>query len=141
MEIDRPAADVFPYLAASERRSEWMEKLVESRQLEDGPPRLGTRFEDVFEGVGQRVELDAEIVEWEPNERLGLLLRAGGFEATVSQRLQERDGRTRLTTVIDTEYTNLAARLMSRVVARQAAKQLEIDLGRLKALLETARAG
>ena len=136
VEIERPAAEVFPYLAAPERRLEWMEKLVDSEQVTDGEPALGTRFRDVFEDHGQRIELDAEIVEWEPDERLSTRLTSGAFDSTASQRLEDLGGRTRVEVTIETEYRSTVARLMAGVITRHAQTQLEEDLERLKRLIE-----
>ncbi len=136
VEIDRPAATVFPYLVGCEGRRRWMGVLVECEQLTDGAPGRGTRFRDVFEDRGQRIVIDAEVVEYEPSERFATRLRSKAFHATTSQRLEERDGRTRLTTVIDTEYTNRMVRLMAGVITRHAQRQLETDLARLKEIVE-----
>jgi uncharacterized membrane protein len=136
VEIERPAAEVFPYLSAPERRLEWMEKLVSSEQLTDAEPGIGTRFHDVFEDHGHRIEIDAEVVEWKPGERLATRLTSSGFESTARQRLEERDGRTRIEVEIETEYRSRVARIMAGVVTRQAQKQLEADLARLKRLVE-----
>ncbi len=111
--------------------------LVDSEQLTEGAPGHGTRFRDVFEDHGQRVEIDAEVVEYEPDERFATRLRSKLFKATASQRLEERDGRTRVTTVIETEYTSTLARLMSGVITRHAQHRLEADLQRLKELVES----
>jgi uncharacterized membrane protein len=136
VEIERPAAEIFPYLSAPERRLEWMEKLVSSEQLTDAEPGIGMRFHDVFEDHGHRIEIDAEVVEWKPGERLATRLTSSGFESTARQRLEERDGRTRIEVEIETEYRSRMARIMAGVVTRQAQKQLEADLARLKRLVE-----
>ena len=138
-EIDRPAAQIFPQLVAGERRMRWMGALKESKQVTDGPPGLGTQFEDVFEDHGQRFEIEAEIVEYEPGKRLALDLVASAFESRVTQTLDEADGATTLTTRIDTEYKSALARLMSGVVTGHAQKQLEEDMARLKELVEGQR--
>jgi uncharacterized protein YndB with AHSA1/START domain len=136
VEIDRPAATVFPYLVGCDGRRRWMGVLVECEQMTDGAPGRGTRFRDVFEDRGQRIVIDAEVVEYEPNERFATRLRSKAFRATTSQRLEERDGRTRVTTVIETEYTNRMVRLMAGVITRHAQRQLETDLARLKEIVE-----
>ncbi|MDQ3857005.1 MAG: SRPBCC family protein [Actinomycetota bacterium] len=136
VEIDRPPADVFPHLIASEQRLAWMGALTESAQVTEGEPQFGTRFRDVFEDHGQRIEIDAEVVEWKPNERLATRLRGSAFEATARQNLEEIDGRTRLVTTIDTEYKSRIARLMAGVVTRHAQRRLEEDLVRLKQIVE-----
>jgi len=137
IEIDRPAAQIFPQLVAGERRMRWMAALKESKQVSDGAPGLGTRFDDVFEDHGQRFEIEAEIVEFEPGKRLALDLVASAFESRVTQTLDEKDGTTLLTTSIETEYKSALARLMSGVVTGHAQKQLEEDMARLKELMES----
>ncbi len=136
VEIDRPAAQVFPHLVTSERRMRWMGALKESKQVTDGQPGQGTRFEDVFEDHGQRFEIASEIVEYSPPDTLKLELEGSAFESVVTQTLAESDGKTTLTTKIDTEYHSALARLMSGVVTGHAQKQLEEDLERLKQQLE-----
>jgi uncharacterized protein YndB with AHSA1/START domain len=142
VEIAAAPADVFPWLADPERRLRWMGALVESESLTEGPPELGSRYRDVFEDHGQRIELEAELVEVEPGERLTARLMSKGFESTSSQRLEAAGTgkRTRLTAAVETRYTMLAARLLAPLVTRHAQKQLEADLARLKELVE-AEAG
>ncbi len=113
-----------------------MGALVESEPLTDGPPAMGSRFRDVFEDHGQRIELEAELVEVDPPRRLVVQLVSNAFEGTILQRLEPADGGTRLSAVIETTYTMLAARLLAPVVTRHAQKQLEADLARLKELVE-----
>jgi uncharacterized protein YndB with AHSA1/START domain len=136
VEIARPAGDVFPYLLATDRRLRWMGALAESEKLSDGEPRLGTRFRDVFEDHGQRIEIDAEVVEWEPNARVATRLRSSAFEATARQTLEEVDGRTLVRTTIETEYRSRIARMMAGVITRHAQRRLEEDLKALKRLVE-----
>ena len=137
VEIDRPAESVFPYLVGSEERLRWMGALDGSEQVTDGEPGPGTRFRDVFEDHGQRVEIDAEVVDWQPPRRFVLRLGAGPFRSTGTQELEETDGRTRVTTRMETEYTSRMARLMAGVITRHAQTRLEEDLARLKELVES----
>jgi uncharacterized protein YndB with AHSA1/START domain len=137
IEIDRPPEAVFPWLVAPEKRLRWMQMLTASEQLDTGEPGLGTRFEDVFEERGHRFELDTEIVEWDPGRVLATQIRSNGFESTARQELEDLGGRTRLTTTIETGYTNRFAKLMSGVVTRHAQKQLELDMALLKEILES----
>jgi uncharacterized protein YndB with AHSA1/START domain len=137
IQIARPAPHVFAYLVTSDRRLRWMSALKASEQVTDGPPGVGTRFKDVFEDHGQRLEIDAEVVEYEPHERVAIRLSANAFESVVRQTLAEHDGGTQLTTKIETEYKSALARLMAGVVTGHAQKTLEEDLERLKSVLES----
>jgi Polyketide cyclase / dehydrase and lipid transport len=127
---------VFPWLVGSEERLRWMGALVDSEPLDVGPPVRGSRFRDVFEELGRRVELEAELVEREPPRLLAVHLVSDVFEATSTSRLEPLDGGTRLAAAIETTYTSLAARLLAPAVTRHAQKQLEADLDRLKDLVE-----
>ena len=114
-----------------------MGALVESEPLTEGPPRKGSRYHDVFEDHGQRIELEAELVEVDEPQGLVVRLTSDALDATIRQGLDEVDGRTRVTAAIETTYTKLAARLLAGVVTRHAQKQLEADLDRLKELVES----
>ena len=140
VEIAAPPGDVFPWLVGAEERLRWMGALVESEALDNEPPAVGSRFRDVFEDHGQRIELEAELVTYEPPHALEVRLVADAFEATSRSRLEQDGPATRLTAQIETTYKALAARLLGPVVTRHAQKQLESDLARLKDLVEAGAA-
>jgi carbon monoxide dehydrogenase subunit G len=107
--------------------------LVESAPLGAG------RFRDVFEDHGQRIEIDAEVLERDPPRRLVVRLHASAFEATSTQRLEQAGEGSRLTTRVETTYTKRLARLAGPLVARRAQRQLEQDLATLKKLVEARK--
>jgi hypothetical protein len=110
--------------------------LVESTALTEGGARVGARSREVVEERGQRFELETEITTYVPNEALQARITSQGFETLSTYRLQEDGGRTRLTSVLESRYTMLLARLLAPIVTRQAQKKLEADLERLKRLVE-----
>jgi hypothetical protein len=116
-----------------------MGALQESEPLTQGEPGLGSRYRDVFVDHGQRVELEAEVVRFEPPRLLEVRLLGDGIEATSSQTLEDLGGRTRLTAVIETEYTKRLLRMMAGAVTRVAQTRLESDLAELKKLVEGER--
>jgi uncharacterized membrane protein len=136
VEIAASAASIFPFLLDGEKRLLWMGALRETESLTEGSPRVGSRWRDVFEDHGQRIELEAELTQLEPNERLRVRLVGRGFESTSTQELEETDGRTRVSAVIETDYKAVGARLVARVVTRHAQNRLEADLAALKELVE-----
>jgi hypothetical protein len=64
-------------------------------------------------------------------------LRGDGVAATSSQTLEEIPDGTRLTAVIETEYTKRLLRMMAGVVTRHAQQRLQSDLGELKRVVES----
>jgi uncharacterized protein YndB with AHSA1/START domain len=134
VEIAAPPERVFPYLVGSERRLQWMGLLVESEPLDE------LRFRDVFDDLGHRVELEAQITRHEPPHRLDVHLVADAFDARSTHVLEDvAAGGTRLTTTVETAYTKRLARLAGPLVTRRAQHQLEADHRALKALLEGRR--
>ena len=123
-------------MVESARRLEWMGALTESEPLTDGEPGVGTRYRDVFVDHGQRIELEAEVIRYEPPAYLEVGLRGDGVAATSSQTLEEIPDGTRLTAVIETEYTKRLLRMMAGVVTRHAQQRLESDLAELKRIAE-----
>ena len=118
-----------------------MGALTESDPLTDGPAGEGTRYRDVFVDHGQRVELEAEVVRYEPPHRLEVALKGEGIAATSSQILEETDGGTRLTAVIEADYTKRFLRMIARVLTRHAQARLESDLDNLKRIVESESRG
>jgi uncharacterized protein YndB with AHSA1/START domain len=130
VEIAAPPERVFPHLVGSEERRAWMGLLVESEPLGE------ERFRDVFLDHGQRIEIDAQVQRNEPPELLQVRLETAFFVARSTQRLEAIPAGTRLTTVVETDYTKRLARLAGPLVARRAQAQLERDLAALKDLVE-----
>jgi hypothetical protein len=118
-----------------------MGALRESEPLTDRPAGLGSRYRDVFVDHGQRIELEAEVVRYEPPHRLEVDLRGDGVEARSSQSLEAVPNGTRLTAVIETEYRKRLLRMMAGVVTRHAQTRLESDLETLKRLVEAESHG
>jgi uncharacterized protein YndB with AHSA1/START domain len=136
VEIDASPDAVFPYLVDGERRLRWMGALRETEQLTEGPPAVGSRWRDVFEELGQRIELEAKVTAYEPPRRLVVKLSSSAADAETEQRLDAAEGRTRLTAVIETEYKSFTARLAAGIVTHHTQRQLEADLAALKGLVE-----
>ena len=113
-----------------------MGALQESEPLTDDPPDKGSRYRDVFVDHGHRIELEAEVVRYEPPLHLEVALRGNGVTATSRQELEPVEGGTRLTAVIETKYTKRLLRMMAGVVTRHAQERLESDLENLKRIVE-----
>jgi carbon monoxide dehydrogenase subunit G len=136
IEIARRAEDVFPWLLDVEKRLQWVDGLVSSEPLDGERPRHGNRYREVLEQHGLRTPVETTIHVLDPPRELSLRVRAHGLAATTHTRLEEADGRTRVTSSLETDATGLAGRMIGIVVARQAQGSLERSLARLKQLVE-----
>ena len=133
--IDRPAAEVFAFLAQFENVPQWNYAISETRKTSIGPVGVGVRYEQTRmlpTPSGERFEVAA----YEPDRTLAIRGTFGSFPGRFTYELEPMGDRTRLVNTVDLEHSGLmsiAASLMtSRVKAAVAA-----NLGALKQILES----
>jgi uncharacterized protein YndB with AHSA1/START domain len=129
IEIDRPRAQVFPWLVDPDKRLRWVRGLAASQPLGDG------RYREVMEAGGRRVEVTSTVERLDEPHAVDVAMHGSGVTARAESRLVERDGRTRVTASIDLQLSGLL-RFASGIAARQAQHSLEQSLARLKQLVE-----
>ena len=71
LEINRPVVDVFDFIVNVENAPKWQPAVIETRRLTAGPLRVGSQFREVAKMMGRRVETVCEIMEFEPDKRIG----------------------------------------------------------------------
>jgi carbon monoxide dehydrogenase subunit G len=132
IEIDLPAADVFPWLLESEKRLQWVTGLRSSEPIDDAS------YREVVHQAGQQIEATATVVHQDPPHALDVSMSGRGFEARAEHRLTEDGGRTRLTSSFDVKLGGLG-RFAGGIVSRQMQRSVEASLARLKEVLEASR--
>jgi len=141
VEINRPAAHVWPYLTNDDLVKKWVSGLVEIQPLTRGEAGVGTRFRLALIYEGQRTEMELTLTSYQPNKRMGFTLKSlgdpsAGFTEQGEYVLVEHDGRTRLTLAGQSQYYGFMPRLFEPLITPAAQKKLEGDLARLKSLVE-----
>jgi hypothetical protein len=134
--ISRPIAEIFAVTADPGRDLEWGTLMVESANLSAGPVGIGSRFQQTAVFMGVRVSVRLEVTEYEPFTLMGYRVEhpVVGDHRRV---LEETPEGTRLTFHIRLEpprQYKLGAAMMRRGVKRQ----MEADLGRIKAMMESS---
>src|SRR5689334_7062786 len=84
IEIDRPAAEVFAYVAELDRHGEWQEAIVSARMEPPGPARVGTRNIEVRRVPGGPREIASEVTEYDPPRRVAARGLDGPIRAQVA---------------------------------------------------------
>ena len=101
--IDRPLAKVFHFYANEHVRNHprW-DPDIKLEQISDGPIGVGTMIRRINSRSGTPVEGTMEVVEFEPNQALGMLIHDGPVE-TRGRAIFEAvsDNQTRITTIIE----------------------------------------
>ncbi len=80
IQIERPAREVFQYVADFATCVEWDSTAIETGRLDDTPVGVGTRYKVVCEAPFGKLPLEYEIVEFEPDHKVVLIGRGRFFE-------------------------------------------------------------
>ena len=139
VEINRPAEEVFNYVANPENLPEWSSIVLEVQKEAQGQPREGDRFTTVAKFLGRRFETPMEVTAHEPPRRHSDRSTGGPFPQEYTFILEETaEGRTRLTQAGEGEPGGFF-RLVGPLLEMAGRRQFRADLGNLKDLLEADR--
>lgn len=132
LEIERAPEDVYAFLSDPENLPRWQSEVVEVR------PESETRFREVRTFVGRRIESMLEITAAEPGREFSVRSTAGPVRFAVRHLLEPAgEGRTRLRVLGEAKDPAGLFKLGGRLLRRAAARRVEEDFARLKALLES----
>jgi uncharacterized protein YndB with AHSA1/START domain len=97
-EIDRPASQVFAFLADLRNHpQEEGTKVLSVEKTTSGPIGPGTRFREIVQMLPfVRVEMVSEVSAYEPDERIVFTWRGGGMEGDLILSFHEQNGGTLL---------------------------------------------
>lgn len=137
VEVDKPIGETFAWM---QEHDEWREPVVQSvTPLTEGPPRVGSRYENVAKAAGMTVRITNEITVLDPPHRLAWTQVGGkGPVRTVEGNYLLEDlggGRTRVTlrnTIEPVGYGKLLTPIL-KVVSHRIADRL---MPRLKEHIE-----
>ena len=132
--IDRPARDVFAFLADLENVPRWNYAITETRKTKSGDVGVGTTYEQTRSTPAPSRE-QLTITEFEPDRHITVVGTLARFPARLEYTMEERDGRTRLSNTVDLRLTG-AVRLLGGIAAGRIRSTVAKNLDTLKELLE-----
>ncbi len=136
--INRPAADVFKALTDFDSYKKWMTGVIESKLLTSGPMGVGSRYRYVSEFVGQKIESEGEVTEYDPPTRYAWKSTKGPFPMEETTTLESSGGSTTVKITTKAELGGFF-KLAEGMVLGQAKKQFETDYQKLKEMLESGK--
>jgi carbon monoxide dehydrogenase subunit G len=136
IEIARSPAEVFSVLADVRRLPEWQSGCVAVTLESDGPLAVGSRFRQRITFAGKKGDQRVQVDELEPDRVLTLHILSGPLPVRARHVLEQTDGGTKLTVVMEGELGALG-KLAGPLVRRAAEHQFEGWFRRLKALVES----
>jgi uncharacterized protein YndB with AHSA1/START domain len=134
--IQRPVAEVFAYLVASQNYPKWSVNFEEAKQTSSGSVGVGTTVWFRRRFCGRRIEGTMEVTQYEPDRRLVVrsTLDPLPFQTWYTLEPTESVG-TRLDCVSELKPTGIYA-LLDPLIASMGQRQLEASLQQLKKQLE-----
>ncbi|HEY1643806.1 MAG TPA: SRPBCC family protein [Streptosporangiaceae bacterium] len=133
--IQRPAEDVFAFLADFENIPKWNYAIEQTSKTSAGPAGVGTRYRQVRTTPSRSVE-DFEITAFEPARHLAIRGQVGPFQAEISYVLEPGAGATRVVNAMELSPSRAVPRLLAPLAAPRIKAAVAENLGQLKLILE-----
>jgi carbon monoxide dehydrogenase subunit G len=137
--IDRPARDVFAFLADLENVPKWNYAITETRRTSPGEVGVGSTYEQT-RSIPTPSREALTITEFEPDRHIAVAGTLARFPARLDYRMEERDGRTRLSNTVDLDLTG-PLRLLGGIATGRIRSAVAENLEALKRLLEAGGPG
>ena len=134
--IDRPAADVFAYIADGLNGPNWRTGILDIAHVSGSG--VGATYRQGVKGPGgRRVDADYRVTAFEPNRRLAFEAIAGPVRPSGEYLLEDIAGATRVTFALDAQLGGIQKLLMGGMV--QKTMDAEVGaLANLKRVLEAS---
>jgi uncharacterized protein YndB with AHSA1/START domain len=133
--IERPAEDVFAFLADFENVPTWNYAIEKTAKTSPGQVGVGTRYRQT-RSIPTRREEGFEVTVFQPMSRLAVQGQLGPFRTRASYELKPMAGGTRLTNEVNLEPTSGVLRLVAPLAAPRVKAAVAQNLGKLKQVLE-----
>jgi Polyketide cyclase / dehydrase and lipid transport len=136
IDVARPAAEVFDFVADQTNAPLWQEGLYEARRVTPGPIGVGTEHEFVRRFAGMKIKLRNRFTSHDPGRFVSFEIPSGKITGEASY-LAEAIGTdtSRLTSTVRFDMTGLFG-LAAPILAWLFERQSRRDEARLKELLE-----
>jgi len=132
--INRPVEEVFAVLSNAENNPKWSSAFLEVKKTSEGPIGVGTTWRGLGKFLGQRIETEIEVTEYEPNRKSAQKSKSP-FPVNQQMTFESVEGGTRVNVRFEAEpggFFKLAEPLFATMVKRG----IETDLANLKDLME-----
>ncbi|NUQ74776.1 MAG: SRPBCC family protein [Polyangiaceae bacterium] len=139
IEINKPAAAVFPWLTEPAKQKQWIFGLAEVKPLTEGDLRVGARSQETMVIGEEQTVMVSEVIELDPGKRMVVKITSPGFDGQIRYVLDEAGASSTLRYIGDFQYKPFMLRLLEPLVTPSAQRKLEGDLMKLKAEVEASQ--
>lgn len=142
IDIVSSMSNVFAYLTDADKIIQWQTFLAETKQLSDGAIHVGSKFRNVLRHPGfdtsgiVTLELNGEVIIFEPDERLKIRAQSNIADLTVDYRLHQVDDLITVQQTADFQLRGFLLRPIAHLMNGFLVEQFQADLMNLKLLVE-----
>lgn len=134
--INAPIERVFSVVADIRNFSQAIPHIEKVEFLSESQLGVGTRFRETRLMKGREATVELEVTEYVTNDHVRLVSDAHGTVWDTLFTVEEADGKTTLTMVMDAKAKRLLAKLMNPMIKGMIQKAVEADLDSVKAYCE-----
>ncbi len=135
--VNRPAGEVFAFVAEMENEPQWHPDILEAERLTDGEVGQGTSYKIQLRPQPMSpAEGTVEIIEFEPGRRIVSQSDLGNMKPIVTHIFEEASGGTEVTRRIQVETSGVMT-LMSPIMKMMVRRRNGEFIENLKRTLET----
>lgn len=135
MVINRPVEAVFAFLCNAENDPKWASGSIEVKKMSQGPIGVGTTWRSTGKFLGQRMESQSEVTEYEPNRKYAAKVKAGSIPFECRVTFERVGGGTQVNIAFEGEPDSFF-KLTEPLLLSMAKRQFETDFAHLKDLME-----
>ena len=133
--VPKAPGEVFPWLLEEDKVPQWTTRLQNYEVLGSGAIARGTRIRQVLTVSGQALDIEIEIMQFEPPGFAESLFSTNGMDVETTYALSANGDGTELTQTLDGKANGFKARLLLPVVQPKLEEKIAEDLARLRELL------
>ena|SRR5678815_5080083 len=133
--IDKPVKDVFAFVTNPNNMSKWNSAVVSMQQITPGAVGVGTKFKNVGEMLGRRIEGEMQVVAFEPDTKYGFQMNAGPMQVNVILTFKTVGTGTKINLNAQGNPAGVF-KLAEGVMQGRVKSMMEENLARLKSVLE-----
>lgn len=136
IDIDRPAAAVFDYVADMSNNTAWQQGQVRCDWTSDPPIAIGSTYDQEARFLGRAIVSNFEVTEFEPGRRIRIVSTGGTMDIDVTRTVTPvEDGGCRVGAIVRGDAPG-PMKLLGPLLPVMVRASVRKDYRRLKELLE-----
>lgn len=134
--VDRPVPEIFEFLSNPLNLPQWQKMVATIEQISPGAPAVGARYKVSAEVMGRKIDGQMHITAFEPPHKVGFVNQAGPMRVDITVTLKPVGSGAKIALHAEGNPAGVF-KIAEGVLAGQVKSQMEANLARLKAALES----